>query len=600
MLTLKNLQVAYGNRVLFENANIQIYKGQKVGLVGQNGAGKTSLFKLILQKIMPEAGEFTLSNNIILAYVEQEISDLDQNLVDYVLSIHPLIIEDHSDLPEFYQLRPNAEKLLINLGFKLEELYQPIRNFSGGWQMRVNLAKALFVPSDLLLLDEPTNHLDLETVLWLEDWLAKYSGLAVIISHDREFLDNITTHTLLISNKTLTLYTGNYSTFENTRYQQLQVQQQIIAKNQARVDHLQKFVNRFSAGTKARQAQSRVKMIEKIQISQSIPKDIEFSIEFLEPEYNIDKLLTIYDATIGYPSKTLLNNVQLDIFQNSRIGLLGKNGVGKSTLIKALIDSSTLLAGNLEINNKIKIGYFAQNTIDQLDMEDSPLLFLARQHKTKKEYELRTYLGKYGFSGDKVLDKIGNFSGGEKARLTIASIILQRPNILFLDEPTNHLDMQMREELANGIQDFSGSIIIVSHDKFLLQSVVDEFYLLNDLSLKPFNGDLEDYHQFLLKESEKERLEAKANKIVIHSTLQKKLNPLKLKDDISKIEAQISRNSQKKQQIAENLQQSSYNQEELATLNEQYKKLQLKTEELEIQWLEKQELLVNCNNNNTK
>nr|HMT02947.1 ATP-binding cassette domain-containing protein [Burkholderiales bacterium] len=279
MLILKNLQLAYGKNILIENANLQLYYGQRVGIVGQNGVGKTSLFKLIMGKLLPEAGDYSLSNDVVIAHVEQEIVNQEQSIIEYVLSIHPLIIQEHTDLPEYYQLKPRAEKLLLNLGFKLNELELAIKEFSGGWQMRANLAKALFVPSDILLLDEPTNHLDLETVLWLEDWLKKYQGLALIISHDREFLDNVATHIVLISNKTLTLYTGNYSVYENTRYMQQAQQQQLRAKTQARVAHLQSFVDRFKAkASKAKQAQSRVKMIEKLQISQAIPKDIEFSI----------------------------------------------------------------------------------------------------------------------------------------------------------------------------------------------------------------------------------------------------------------------------------------------------------------------------------
>lgn len=547
MLILKNLQLAYGRNVLIENANLQLYYGQRVGIVGQNGVGKTSLFKLIMGKLLPEAGDYSLSNDVIIAHVEQEIVNQEQSIIEYVLSIHPLIIQEHTDLPEYYQLKPRAEKLLLNLGFKLNELELSVKEFSGGWQMRANLAKALFVPSDILLLDEPTNHLDLETVLWLEDWLKKYQGLALIISHDREFLDNVATHIALISNKTLTLYTGNYSVYENTRYMQLAQQQQIRAKTQAKVAHLQSFVDRFKAkASKAKQAQSRVKMIEKLQVSQAIHKDIEFSIEFLEPEYKVDKLLSISDGVIGYENKILLEDVKLDIFQDSRIGLLGKNGIGKSTLIKAMINGSTLLNGELIIDKKIKIGYFAQHTVDQLDLLDTPFTWLAREHKDKKENELRSFLGRYGFSGDKIKEQIGNFSGGEKARLTIANIILSRPNILFLDEPTNHLDMQMREEIASSIQDFSGAVVIVSHDKFLLQSVVDEFYLLDKQHLNKFNGDLEEYHKMLLAESSEQKtakVKKESNQKIVNALSKvdfSSKNIIKIKIEIDKIEKEIA------------------------------------------------------------
>jgi ATP-binding cassette, subfamily F, member 3 len=589
MLSLKNLRLAYGSKVLFENGNLQLYIGQKVGLVGQNGSGKTSLFKLILGQNHPDLGDFSLSQNTYIAYVEQEIEDSDILLTDYVLNVHPLIIDEHTDLPEYYQLRPRAEKLLINLGFGQEELYLPLNNFSGGWQMRANLAKALFVPSDLLLLDEPTNHLDVETVIWLEDWLKKYSGLVIIISHDREFLDNVTNHTLSLSNKSLNLYSGNYSIFERTRAEQLLQHQQVQAKNLAKVQHLQKFVDRFSAGTKAKQAQSRVKMIEKIQIAKNIPKDIEYDIEFLEPEYQVDKLISISNAMIGYPNKTLISGAKLDIFQTSRIGLLGRNGIGKSTLIKTFIDGTTLLDGLREMNPKVKIGYFAQHTVDGISMTDSPLSLFSREHKNKREQELRAYLGSYGFIGDKVHESIKNFSGGEKARLTIANIILHRPNIIFLDEPTNHLDMQMREELASSIQDFNGAVVIVSHDKFLLQSVVDEFYLIDNGKLDPFNGDLEEYHQFLLK---KEASVNSKNKVA--PPLQNKIKPvvsknmLRLKSDLTNLE-------QKMQRLEDQIKVFEEQMTELATKSDntalkettaKYNQAKQKLDEMENKWLE--------------
>lgn len=513
MLSFSNIKLAFGAKVLFDNSSLQLYKGQRVGLVGQNGAGKTSLFKMIMGKLAPDAGDFSLNADTLIGYVEQEIELLDLPIVDYVLSVHPLIKNDQTDLPEFYRLRPAAEKLLINLGFELHELYLPISNFSGGWQMRANLAKALFIPSDLLLLDEPTNHLDLETVIWLEDWLKSYTGLAIIISHDREFLDNVTTHTVAVGGKKLTLYGGNYSIFEQVRYFQLEQHNKLVTKSEQKIEKLQGFVDKFKAkASKAKQAQSKMKMIEKLKVTESMPRDIDYSIEFLEPVHQVNKILSVDNASFGYPGKELISQVKIDIFQGNRIGLLGRNGIGKSTLIKGLIDKTTVLSGEVSLDSKIEVGYFAQHTVEQLDGEDTPLSFIAREHKNKKEGEIRSYLGRYGFNGNKVKESIKFFSGGEKARLTIANIILHQPNILFLDEPTNHLDMQMREELASSLQGFLGAVVIVSHDKFLLQSVVDDFYLIKNGKLTQFNGDLEDYHQELLTENSQTEKSEKKNK----------------------------------------------------------------------------------------
>jgi ATP-binding cassette subfamily F protein 3 len=587
MLNIKNLQLSFGNKILIQDTSVQLYKNQIVGLLGQNGSGKTTLFKLLLGKIHPEAGDFSLTNNTHISYVEQEIHAQDTPLVDYVLSVHPLIVEDHTDLPEYYTLRPKAEKLLLNLGFDFNELYLPLQHFSGGWQMRANLAKALFVPSDLLLLDEPTNHLDIETVMWLEDWLAQYKGLAIVISHDREFLDNISTHILHLSGKTLTLYTGNYTTFEKTRYSKILEQQQQHSKSEAKKAHLQKFINRFSAGTRAKQAQSRMKMLDKLQTTALLPKDVEFNIKFFEPEFNLDKLLSIHEADIGYTNNVLLRQVKLEIFQDSKIGILGKNGVGKSTFIKAMINKSTLLNGFVEINSKIKIGYFAQNTVDSLDPLDTPLSFLAREHKTKREQELRTYLGNFGFVGDKVKDTIGKFSGGEKARLTIANIIYHRPNILFLDEPTNHLDMQMRQELASSLQDFNGAVIIVSHDKFLLESIANEFYLINDHTISPFDGDLDDYHKFLLTNTLDTSDKNKPQTIKKPPV---KKNELKIKSDIIKTEQQINRIHAKisttEKMLKDAISSDSKQQNQIETLTEQYNEAKAKLITLENLWLE--------------
>ena len=556
MLLLCDLKLSFGTKLLFEKANLQLYKNQVVGLVGQNGAGKTSLFKLILNQLAADSGDIFLNKDICIAYVEQEFHDLEQNIVDYILATHPLIMNNEVDIPEYYSLQPKVEKLLINLGFKQIDLDKPLKSFSGGWQMRVNLAKALFQPSDLLLLDEPTNHLDVETVIWLEDWLKSYVGLAIIISHDREFLDNVTTNIVAIQNQRISLYGGNYSTYEITRLMKLEQDNKVKQKNTDKIAHLQNFVDRFKAkASLAKQAKSKMKMIEKLKVTESLPKDIEYTITFLEPEYQNTRLVAIDDADFGYADNILLKNVKLDIFNNSRIGLLGRNGIGKSTFIKGIIDKSTLLNGVIDINNKVKIGYFAQNTIDYIDINLSPLQLFKHEHQHKKESELRAYLGGYGFVGDKVNECIKNFSGGEKARLVIANIILHKPNLLFLDEPTNHLDMQMREELASSIQDFNGGVVIVSHDKFLLQSIVEDYYIIQNNNLDYFKGDLEDYHQYLLqlntnvtkkKVSENNKIDKKnfiKGRQRLMSDIEKlEINIKRLQKDEKEIELEISRN----------------------------------------------------------
>lgn len=502
MLTIKNLTLAYGPKILIEDTSVQLYKGQITGLVGQNGTGKTSLFKLILGINQAESGDCELPSDTLISYIEQEIENVSQELIEYVLMAHAIYAEEHTYLPEYYQLRPNAEKLLMNLGFKLEELTKPLREFSGGWQMRANLAKALFCPSDLLLLDEPTNHLDIETVLWLETWLKRYRGLALLISHDREFLDNVTNNTLHIANKTLTLYGGNYSTFERTHAEQEMQQQKNAARTQAKIAHLQSFVDRFKAkASKAKQAQSRMKMIDKLQYSPTISSNRSYSIEFFSPEYTSDNLLTLSGATIGYGDNILIDQVGLQIFANDRIGLLGKNGKGKTSLIKAIIEQSSLLNGVIEMNPKIKIGYFAQQTIDMLNINDTPYSLISSTDKRLNQQEIFNFLGRFGFDAEASRKNVEKFSGGEKARLILASIILTKPNILFLDEPTNHLDMTMREQLAISLQDFEGAVILVSHDKFLLQSVVEDFYLIEDQRLKLFKGSLDDYQSHLLSQS---------------------------------------------------------------------------------------------------
>jgi ATP-binding cassette subfamily F protein 3 len=598
MLNIKNLTLAYGPKTLIEEANLQLYKGQITGLVGQNGTGKTSLFKLILGENHPEAGDCDLPSDTLISYIEQEIEDVEQELVEYVLMAHNIYAEDHTDLPEYYSLRPNAEKLLMNLGFQLEELSKPLREFSGGWQMRANLAKALFCPSDLLLLDEPTNHLDIETVIWLETWLKRFQGLAIIISHDREFLDNVTNQTVHIANKQLTLYGGNYSTFERTRAEQEMQQQKNAARTQAKIAHLQSFVDRFKAkASKAKQAQSRMKMIDKLQYSPTISSQRNYSIEFFTPEYTSDLLVTLADGQIGYPDKPLIDNVKLQIFANDRIGLLGKNGKGKTSLIKAIIEQTSLLSGTLEMNPKIKIGYFAQQTIDMLNVNDTPFSLISSTDKRLNQQEVYNFLGRFGFDAATSKQNVEKFSGGEKARLILASIILTKPNILFLDEPTNHLDMTMREQLAISLQDFEGAVILVSHDKFLLQSVVEDFYLIEDNRLQDFKGSLDDYQDYLLAQDPQDNLaktkaKAKDGQPSSAAVDTFKLGT-KLRHEITQAERSIDKLNQQIQKINVNLEQANQasDSNKLIEWNNKLDKARAELSTTEEQWLILQEQL---------
>lgn len=594
MLNIKNLSLAYGPKVLIEEANIQLYKGQITGLVGQNGTGKTSIFKLILGENHPESGDCDLPAGTLISYIEQEIADVDQELIEYVLMAHNIYAEEHTDLPEYYQLRPNAEKLLMNLGFKLEELTQPLHDFSGGWQMRANLAKALFCPSDLLLLDEPTNHLDIETVIWLETWLKRYQGLAIIISHDREFLDNVTNQTVHIANKQLTLYGGNYSTFERTRAEQEMQQQKNAARTQAKIAHLQSFVDRFKAkASKAKQAQSRMKMIDKLQYSPTLNSNRSYSIEFFTPEYTSDLLLTLADGTIGYPDKVLIENVKLQVFAKDRIGLLGKNGKGKTSLIKAIIEQTSLLAGTIEMNPKIKIGYFAQQTIDMLNVNDTPFSLISSTDKRLNQQEVFNFLGRFGFDAAAAKQPVENFSGGEKARLILASIILTKPNILFLDEPTNHLDMTMREQLAISLQDFEGAVILVSHDKFLLQSVVEDFYLIEANRLQPFNGSLDDYQDYLLAQDPADNLARTSAKNAKPAPTDTFKQATKLRHEITQIDRATAKLTTQIEKLNIKLDEASKanNANQLLEINDKLDTAKLELEQAEEKWLILQEEL---------
>lgn len=519
MIFFTDLTLKRGQSILLENANATIHTGQKIGLVGKNGCGKSSLLALLKNELQAEGGEASYPKNWSIAWVNQETPALDISALDYVIqgdreytrltgeldkanaeNNGNLIATLHTQLDtiEAWSIHARAATLLNGLGFNQEQLTLPVKSFSGGWRMRLNLAQALICRSDLLLLDEPTNHLDLDAVIWLEKWLAQYRGTLILISHDRDFLDPIIDRVFHIEQSKIFDYTGNYSSFEIQRATKLAQQNSAYQQQQMKIAHLQKFIDRFKAkATKAKQAQSRVKALEKMELIAPAYADSPFSFEFREPLSLPSPLLMMEKVSAGYGDKTILQSVKLNLVPGSRIGLLGRNGAGKSTLIKLLAGEIAPQSGQIQLAKGVQLGYFAQHQLDTLRAEESPLWHLTRLAPEKTEQELRNYLGGFAFHGDKVKQAVGSFSGGEKARLVLALIVWQRPNLLLLDEPTNHLDLDMRQALTEALTQYEGSLVIVSHDRHLLRSTVNEFYLVHDGKAEEFNGDLEDYQKWL-------------------------------------------------------------------------------------------------------
>ncbi len=519
MIFFTDLTLKRGQTILLEQANATIHTGQKVGLIGKNGCGKSSLFALLKNELQAEGGDASYPKNWSIAWVNQETPALDISALDYVIqgdreytqltaqleqanleNNGNLIATLHAQLDtiDAWTIQSRASTLLNGLGFSTEQLQLPVKSFSGGWRMRLNLAQALICRSDLLLLDEPTNHLDLDAVIWLERWLSNYRGTLLLISHDRDFLDPIIDRVLHIEQQKLFDYTGNYSSFEIQRATKLAQQNAAYQQQQQKIAHLQKFIDRFkSKATKAKQAQSRVKALEKMELIAPAYADSPFSFEFREPLSLPNPLLMMEKVSAGYGERTVLQSVKLNLVPGSRIGLLGRNGAGKSTLIKLLAGEIQAQSGHTQLAKGVQLGYFAQHQLDTLRADESALWHLARLAPEKNEQELRNYLGGFAFHGDKVKQAVSSFSGGEKARLVLALIVWQRPNLLLLDEPTNHLDLDMRQALTEALTQYEGSLVIVSHDRHLLRSTVNEFYLVHDGKVEEFNGDLEDYQKWL-------------------------------------------------------------------------------------------------------
>lgn len=520
MIQLQQVELRRGINALFTGADLTVFPGQKVGIVGANGCGKSSLFALLQGKLHADTGNVSMPAAWVIATVAQETPALDCSALDYVLQgdevLFPLLLKARSQCSESdlalvhqqiealdgYRAEAKAGTLLAGLGFSGEMQSLPVKSFSGGWRMRMNLAKALMKPADLLLLDEPTNHLDLDAVLWLEKYLSNYPGTLLLISHDRDFLDAVTDNTVHIERQCLTLYKGNYSQFERQRAEQLSQHQANFEKQQRQVAHLQQFIDRFKAqATKARQAQSRIKALERMTLLAPAHIDSPFSFSFRDPKSLPNPLLKMDNVQAGYADKTILSNINFQLLPGSRIGLLGRNGAGKSTLIKLLSGELTPKSGEVWYANGVSLGYFAQHQLETLRPQDSPLQHLVRLDPLVPEQKLRDFLGGFGFHGDKALEACAPFSGGEKARLVLALLVYQRPNLLLLDEPTNHLDLDMREAIVMALQDFAGAIVVVSHDRHLLSSTTDEFYLVAHGKVAPFDGDLADYYQWLQQDA---------------------------------------------------------------------------------------------------
>jgi ATP-binding cassette subfamily F protein 3 len=548
MISVRNVTLRRGVNVVLDSASVTFTPGEKIGLVGRNGAGKSSFFGLLNGTLHEDSGEFSIPAAWKMGQVAQDMPETEQSATDFVVDGDTVLLAAQAEVAAaevsddgmrmahaYMELHDagahdapaRAEALIQGLGFSAAQLSQPVNSFSGGWRMRLQLARALMCPSDLLLLDEPTNHLDLDALVWLEAWLKRYQGTMVVISHDREFLDAVTQVTVHVDNAKLVRYGGNYSKFEEMRAEQMLLQQASMAKQADKIAHLQKFIDRFKAtASKAKQAQSRVKALERMEKIAPVLADADFTFEFKEPLNVPNPLLSMLDASFGYPAPddaptgtpptVIVRGINRSVQAGQRIGILGANGQGKSTLVKTVAHELALIAGEISEGKGLNIGYFAQQELDVLRPLDTPLEHMIRLAKdtpanmrapgqSGTEQSLRTFLGTFNFSGDMVHQKVGTMSGGEKARLVLCMIVWQRPNLLLLDEPTNHLDLATREALGMALNEFEGTVLLVSHDRSLLRAVCDEFWLVTKGGVEPFDGDLDDYQQFLRDEARRMR-----------------------------------------------------------------------------------------------
>ncbi|WP_031437132.1 ATP-binding cassette domain-containing protein [Methylobacter tundripaludum] len=621
MLNFKNIALRRGVRVLFDHASFTIHKGQKVGFTGANGAGKSSLFALVRGELHLDEGDFSMPPGLEIAHVAQETPATDCSAIDYVidgdqelrrLQKQLLIAEQNDDgLKQAelhaaletiggYTAQARASRLMSGLGFTADQETNAVNSFSGGWRMRLNLAQALMCRSDVLLLDEPTNHLDLDAVIWLQDWLCKYPGTLLLISHDRDFLDTITDHIVHIEQNKAEIYTGNYSAFERMRAEKLAQQQSSYLKQQREIAHMQSFVDRFKAqATKARQAQSRIKALERMELIAQAHVDSPFDFSFAKPGKMPNPLLTLDKVDIGYGQTCVIKQAGLSISPGDRIGLLGPNGAGKSSLIKVLAGDMQPLSGKRNEAEALKIGYFAQHQLEQLRIDESPLWHLQQLDKQATEKDLRNFLGGFDFRGDKVMEAVKPFSGGEKARLVLALLVYQNPNLLLLDEPTNHLDLEMRHALSVALQDYEGAIVVVSHDRHLLRSVTDQLLLVSGGKVQPFDGDLDDYRVWLTEQKKGEEKTVVDSAQAVSRKDQRKLDAERrqkhkpLFDALKKAEAAVEKYHNEQRQLEHQLADPAIydesEKEQLKKLMERKVKVDKALDDAETAWMEAEE-----------
>ena len=631
MLSIQNVSIQAGLKPLFDHVSINIHPGHKIGLIGPNGAGKTTLFKAIMNEVPIDTGQIGIPADWLIGYVEQEVGHSDLNALDYVSfgdsafakltkqiktaesnGDNNALVKAYDELDKIsgYQVPQKAQQLLAGLGFKPGDFSKSLNDFSGGWQVRLKLGRALMQRSDLLLLDEPTNHLDIEAVAWLIQWLKSYQGAVLIISHDRDFLDQVVQGIAHIHDQKITYYSGNFAAFERQRNEQLMQQHSLHEKQKQQMQHLKSFIERFKAkASKAKQAQSRVKALERMEEVAAVQASNPFQFNFFEPKHNPDPMINVSDLCFGYQDQPILKNASLVLRAGDRIGLVGVNGSGKSTLIKLLVDDLKPQSGKVQISKGVAVGYFAQHQLEALTVENTPLQHMMSMDEEVSDQEARNFLGQFGFSNEQTLTPVATFSGGEKARLALAMIVYQKPNLIILDEPTNHLDMDTRDALDMALQDFSGALILVTHDKHLLTSIADQFWWVHDGEVQLYHGDLESYLQARLKAiretqaetkiinrddgSAKNKKQQRQQNAHVRKQLEQKIKPLQRA--VKKLEKQLEDAQSELTELHALMEDSSiYESANKLKLTEVIKRqadVEALIEEVEMEWLEQQEVI---------